>query len=87
MVQAAPSGSRREWPVRAVGSICIPRAKGRVRLMIFAARADPLDEQTSPLRAQHERLEWATLLPWLLHVVEAVLRVADVTYYRKRWGI
>jgi hypothetical protein len=54
MLQAAPSGSRRERLVRAVGSICNPRAKGGVRLRVFAARADPLDEQTSPLRDQHE---------------------------------
>jgi hypothetical protein len=80
MLQAAPSGSRRERLVKAVGLICIPRAKGRVRLRIFAARADPLDEQTSLLRAQHERLRWEMLLLWLLHVVEEAFGVADVTY-------
>jgi hypothetical protein len=54
MRQAAPSGSGRERLVEAVGLICIPRAKGRVRLRVFAARADPLDEQASPLGDQHE---------------------------------
>src|SRR5258708_6431981 len=46
MLQVAPSGFRRERLVKAVGLICIPRAKGRVRLRVFAASADPLDEQT-----------------------------------------
>ena len=56
------------------------RAKGGVRLMIFAARADPRAEQTSLLSAQHERLRWETRLPWLLHVVEEAFGVADVAY-------
>jgi hypothetical protein len=60
--------------------ICIPRAKGRVRLRVIAARSDPLDGQTSLLRAQDERLRLETLLPWLLHVVEEAFGVADVTY-------
>jgi hypothetical protein len=80
MLQAAPSGSRRERLVKAVGLICIPRAKGRVRLSFLLRCADPLDEQISLLRTQHERLRWETLLLWLLHVVEEAFGVADVTY-------
>jgi hypothetical protein len=54
MRQAAPSGSGRGRLVKAVGLLCIPRAKGGGRLGVFAARADPLDVQASPLGDRHE---------------------------------
>jgi hypothetical protein len=53
MLEAAPCSSKRERLVKAVGLICIPRAKRRACFMVFAARADPLDEQTSLPRDQH----------------------------------
>jgi hypothetical protein len=33
-----------------------------------------------------ERLRWATLLLWLLHVVEEALGVADVTFTERDVG-
>ena len=46
ILQAAPSGSRRERLVKADELICIPRAKGRVRLRVLAVRAEPIDDPT-----------------------------------------
>src|SRR5258708_7806507 len=54
MVRAAPVQPRENTAGRASVSNCIRRAKGRVRLMVFAARADPLHEQTLLVRDQHE---------------------------------